>query len=128
MGGFTKCEDLLYKALAANYYAVVTKKSTSISQIACRFCNRSHPCCKQQTLLYRIVQGLFVSHHCFVSTLSPLRDTLICNEGIARSDHVSPQSILPERSRLPTLSNQRRLGRSSLGAWTKRFLFNRFVY
>ena len=30
------------------------------------------------------------------SKLSPLRDTLMCNEGIARSDHVSPRSILPE--------------------------------
>ena len=33
---------------------------------------------------------------CFESKLSPQCDTLMCNEGIARSDHVSPRSILPE--------------------------------
>ena len=34
--------------------------------------------------------------NCFELKLSPLRDTLMCNEGIARSELVSPRSISPE--------------------------------
>ena len=75
----------------------------------------------EAVLLQTTKSGCLFHINSFESKLSLLRDTLMSNEGIARSDHVSPPSILPEiigrqASRLPTLANQRADGpRSVLG-------------
>ena len=65
---------------------------------------------------------------CFELKLSPLRDTLMCNEGIVRSELVSPRSISPEINgrQSPLLANRRR-PRTSFGAWISRRLYNWIV-
>ena len=50
---------------------------------------------KQKHIIFRI--------NCFESKLSPLRDTLMCIEGIVGSDHVNPRSILSKIIRPPAL-------------------------
>ena len=81
--------------LAANYYTIVPKQNTPFSQIVCGFCNRSGPAANNSGVSHRSRTVSFRINR-FESQLSPLRDTLVWNEGIARSDHVSPPSILPE--------------------------------